>query len=276
VASVFTYDVYAAYIDKHVSGARVISISHLTVLIWTVCIAAIATGLSQTTIGVSYILTTTGIWTASMVFPMYSTVLWRQQNILAATVAPFLGSITAIASWLGSAYALEGTVTVDSTSAVLPLVVGNSVSLVSGAVYSILLTYLFGSQDFDWSLLKTDICAIDDSDVKGVTSEQIAQQVVSEKLSLNDERALIHARKTGVVLAATLFLIFVVLFPLPLYGTNYVFSRNFFVFWVVLTFLIAWSSALVILLLPLWQGKHTLRLFVSYAMGKRDLDITRA
>lgn len=268
VASVFTYDVYAAYVDKHVSGAQVIRISHLTVIVWTVCIAAIATGISQTTIGVSYILTTTGIWTASMVFPMYATVLWRQQNVLAATAAPFLGSITAIASWLGSAYALEGVVTIASTSAILPLVVGNSVALVSGAVYSFLLTFALGFEDFDWNVLKTEICAIDDSDVKGVTSVQIAEQSSSEKLSLEDESALLHAKKVGIGLAAALFLVFVVLFPLPLYGTGYVFSEGFFTFWVVLTFFVAWSSALVILLLPIWQGRHTLRLFVRYAMGK--------
>jgi urea-proton symporter len=269
VASVFTYDVYAAYIDKHVGGARVVTISHMTVVVWTVCIAAIATGLSQTTIGVSYMLTTTGIFTASMVFPMYCTVMWKHQNVAAAIAAPILGSITAIASWLGSAYALEGTITVDSTSAVLPLVIGNSVSLVSGAVYSVLLTLKFGSQQFDWSLLKTEICAIDDSDVKGVTSEQFMQQIGSEKLSIDDERALLHARKVGIVLAATLFLTLVVLFPLSLYGTGYVFSRHFFTFWVVLTFLVAWSSALVILLLPVWQGRHTLKLFLWHAMGKR-------
>ena len=269
VASVFTYDVYAAYINRQVRGAQVMSISHMTVVVWTVCIAAIATGLSQTTIGVSYILTTTGIFTASMVFPMYSTTLWKDQNVVAVTAAPFLGSVTAIASWLGSAYALEGTVTVNSTSTVLPLVVGNSVSLVSGAIYSLLLTYTFGTQDFNWDMLKNDIRAIDDSNVKGVTSEQLAQQVGSEKLNLEDEKALVHAKKAGIVLAVTLFLVFVVLFPLPLYGTGYVFSKDFFTFWVVLTFSIAWISALVILLTPIWQGRHTLKLFWKYATGKR-------
>lgn len=269
VASVFTYDVYAAYIDPNVRGTRVMTISHLTVVVWTVCIAAIATGLSQTTIGVSYILTTTGIWTASMVFPMYATVLWGQQNVVAAGLAPTLGSVTAIASWLGSAYALEGAVTVDTTSAVLPLVVGNSVSLVSGAVYSVLLTFVFGSQEFDWDLLKTGIRAVDDSDVKGVTPEQLAQQIGSEKLSKEEERSLVQAKKVGIVLAAVLFLVFVVLIPLPLYGTGYVFSKEFFTFWVVLTFGIAWSSALVILLLPVWQSRRTLLRFWRYAFGKR-------
>jgi Na+/proline symporter len=96
IAFVFGYDVYDAHIDKHVSGAQVIRISHVTVIVWTVCIATIASGISQTTIGVSYTLTTTGIWNASMVVLMYATVLWRHQNVIAATAARFLGSIISI------------------------------------------------------------------------------------------------------------------------------------------------------------------------------------
>lgn len=146
-------------------------------------------------------------------------------------------------------------------------------SLVSGAVYSVLLTLAFGSQNFDWSLLKTGIRAVDDSGVKGVTSEQLAQQMCGEKLSNEDEHLLVRAKKVGIVLAATLFLVFVVLFPLPLYGTDYVFSKRFFTFWVVLTFLIAWTSALVILLLPIWQCRQTLLLSWRYTNGKRGLPL---
>ena len=149
IAFVFTYDVYDARIAKHVSGAQVVRISHLTVIVRTVCVAAIASGISQTTIEVSHTLTTTGIWTASMVFPMYATVLWRHQNVVAAIAAPFLGSIIAIASWLASAYFLEGAINIASTSSMETLVVGNAVSLFSGAVYSTFLTFALGSQDFD-------------------------------------------------------------------------------------------------------------------------------
>lgn len=45
---------------------------------------------------------------------------------------------------------------------------------------------------------------------------------------------------------------------MPLYGTGYVFSKVFFRFWVVWTFLWAWSAALIITVLPLWQGRRTL------------------
>lgn len=51
-------------------------------------------------------------------------------------------------------------------------------------------------------MLKADIRAMDYSNVKGLASEQIAQLSLSEKLSLDDGRALINAKKIGIVLAA--------------------------------------------------------------------------
>jgi hypothetical protein len=36
-----------------------------------------------------------------------------------------------------------------------------------------------------------------------------------------------------------------------------------------LTFVIAWTSTLVILLLPIWQSRRTLLLFWRYTTGKR-------
>ena len=58
---------------------------------------------------------------------------------------------------------------------------------------------------------------------------------------------------------------------MPLYGTGYVFSKPFFRFWVVWTFLWAWAAALIITLLPLWQGRHTLRFLAGRAIGLREV-----
>lgn len=54
---------------------------------------------------------------------------------------------------------------------------------------------------------------------------------------------------------------------MPLYGTGYIFSRPFFRLWVVWTFAWAWAAALVVTLLPLWQGRSTLRLVLSNAFA---------
>lgn len=64
-------------------------------------------------------------------------------------------------------------------------------------------------------------------------------------------------------------LAFVIILPMPLYGTNYIFSKPFFRLWVVWTFAWAWAAGLIITILPLWQGRRTLRLVVSH-MFSRD------
>lgn len=201
VASVWTYDIYGTYINPNATGARLVRISHIGVVIWSVCMAIIATGLSQTSIGVNYLVTCMGVFTCSFVFPMYSTLLWKGQNRVAIVAGPVLGSLTAIACWLGSAYALEGSVTVTTTSAILPLVIGNGTSLLSGAVFAILLTFIFGKDDFDWERFKTEIKVVDDSDVAGVTSEQIKQQLEMEHLAPGVEKKLIRAKKVGIIMA---------------------------------------------------------------------------
>ena len=66
VASVFTYDVYGAYINPKATGARLVKMSKLAVVIFTVCIAIIATGITRTTIGVNYLVTCMGVVSADI------------------------------------------------------------------------------------------------------------------------------------------------------------------------------------------------------------------
>ena len=47
VASVYTYDVYGTYINPKATGARLVKMSKLAVIVFTVCIAIIATGITR-------------------------------------------------------------------------------------------------------------------------------------------------------------------------------------------------------------------------------------
>lgn len=71
-ASVFTYDIYGTYINQNATGGRLLKMSQLAVVVWTICMAIIATGITRTNIGVNYLITCFGIFTASMVFPIVS------------------------------------------------------------------------------------------------------------------------------------------------------------------------------------------------------------
>jgi hypothetical protein len=207
--------------------------SHIAVAVWCVAMAAIAAGISRTAIGVNYIVTCFGIFTACAVFPFYSTLLWPRQNKIAVVFAPILGSIVSISSWLGSAKALYGEVTIASTNGVIPLVIGNVVSLLSGVFFSVALTFLFGKDNFDWSQLQTRIHVARDEDVKGITEEQLRQQEAAEHLTPEAITGLKRARKQAILATVILFFSMMVLWPMPMVGTSYIFSKNFFRGWVV-------------------------------------------
>jgi urea-proton symporter len=54
-----------------------------------------------------------------------------------------------------------------------------------------------------------------------------------------------------------------------MYGTSYIFSKPFFRFWVALTFIWAFGATLVITIMPLWEGRNSIRNFVKFARGRR-------
>lgn len=64
-------------------------------------------------------------------------------------------------------------------------VVGQVTALLSPCIYSILITYLTGPQNFDWEIFQ-NIRAVDDSDVKGITQEQLAAQEAVEHSSAEE------------------------------------------------------------------------------------------
>jgi hypothetical protein len=95
------------------------------------------------------------------------------------------------------------------------------------------LTFIFGTDSFDWSRFRTEVKIIDDGDVKGLTQEQLDQQLAVEHITLETDMRLKRAKLMAIGIATFLCLAFVVLWPLPMYGSSYVFSKPFFRGWVV-------------------------------------------
>lgn len=105
-----------------------------------------------------------GVLTCPGIFPTIFTILWKRQSRAAAIISPLLGMVTGLAVWLGSAYALEGSVSIAATGSVYPCAYGTAASAFSPLPYSIIITYLFGSQDFDWGDLKREKLGFESND----------------------------------------------------------------------------------------------------------------
>ncbi|KAH0834506.1 hypothetical protein FOPE_03796 [Fonsecaea pedrosoi] len=94
-----------------------------------------------------------------------------------------------------------------------------------------------------------------------------------------DENAmLLRARRNAIWASVGLILAYVLLSPIPTslcnnedfvtdqdanhtYGSRYVFSKHFFIGWIIVAFLWAFYASTVITLLPIWEGRRSIVAF---------------
>ena len=111
------------------------------------------------------------------------------------------------------------------------MLAGNVVALLSPLVFVPVLTYAFGPQNYDYKSMAAirlgndeDIAAAANTDLEqipGVTGMSAADfEVEQKKLK---RASLIAKSLTGFMTIA-----FLILWPMPLYGTGYIFSKKFF------------------------------------------------
>jgi len=270
-AGLLTYDFYQAYINPQATGRQLIRFSHTIVVGFGLVVAAIAVGLNHAGFSVNYLTTVIGIIVDSAIVPMACTILWKKQSTAAVILSPLISSAAAIAAWLGTAYTHFGSVTLATTSENLPLVAGNMMSLTGPLVLTPLITYL-RPQDFDWNIFK-QIKQADDSeplhhkegvsDADEATEETLAQEE-------QEDRRLLRARNLAIIASIVMTLCYLILWPTPMYGSGYVFSKPFFRGWIVVCFIWAFYASMTITLLPLWEGRHSIKKFILFIVAGRS------
>lgn len=117
VSSIWTYDIYQAYIQPSAKGKRLVWVSHMSCGIYALAMAGFATGLYYASIGMGYLYLLMGVIISAAVIPGAMTLLWKGQNWIAAAASPVLGLAVALIAWLVTAKSLYGELTVASTGA---------------------------------------------------------------------------------------------------------------------------------------------------------------
>lgn len=182
-----------------------------------------------------------GVVTCPGIFPMAFTVLWRRQNTPAAILAPVLGLATGLAVWLTTAHHFYGAVTVSSTGQVLPCVYGTVASAFSPIPYSVIITYLTGPQSYDWADFKKERLALEKLDSDLTTTHHVPnspddspddspcqqQQDDEEPASAaSNAKELKRWGRIAAFWSVATFLGHWVIWPLPMYGSRYIFGKG--------------------------------------------------
>lgn len=238
--------------------------SHGACVVYAFVMAAFSTGLFYAGISMGWLYLFMGVIISSAVLPASLALLWKDQNWIAAALTPILGLIVSLTAWLVTAKTTCGALTVDCTGSNYPMLAGNVAALLSPFVFIPLLTFAFGRQNYDWVSM-TLIRMGDDSDIAAKAhidlelipgahqrGNSTVEATATEQRKL--KKAAVIARSTTVAMT----LILLVLWPMPLYGTGYIFSKRFFTGWVTVGILWLFCSTACVGIFPLWQGRKTM------------------
>ncbi len=114
------------------------------------------------------------------------------------------------------------------------MLAGNVVALLSPVIFIPVLTYAFGPQNYDYLSMKL-IRRAEDDDVAAANNVDLelvpGAATVTPEQALQEEARLKRASVIAKCLTGAMTLILLVLWPMPLYGSRYIFSKPFFTGW---------------------------------------------
>lgn len=157
------------------------------------------------------------------------------------------------------------------------MLAGNVAALLSPMIFSPLFTFIFGSQNYDYESMRA-IRKVDDSEVAaaahidlelvpGEGNDSSAAQAEEEERKLN--RAALYSRTLTVFMAFA----FLILWPIPMYGSSYVFSKKFFTGWVVVGIIWLFCTLFGVVVFPLYEGRESIirvsRMMFLDLMGRK-------
>ncbi|KAG0349315.1 hypothetical protein BG005_011043 [Podila minutissima] len=272
VSSICTFDVYRAYINPMATGNQLIRVSHAVVAGFGIIMGVLAVILKEAGIDLGYLYSLMGVLISSAVMPVTFTLLWKKQNVTAACVAPIGGLVISITAWLVCAKLYSGEINLATTGTDQAMLAGNLGALLGGGLISVVLS-LIKPDNYTFEATRSlkqvtddmvgtptsynsseDIVMEEEEEKKG-TPRATTVELTTDTFDAEDDAKLAKAARFARWSSGILTVILIVLWPLPMFFSNYVFSRGFYTGWVVLSIVWAICSTIAVTIYPVWESR---------------------
>lgn len=253
--------------------------SHISLTAFALFSSTFATGLNYSGISMGWILEFLGVVLGSAVVPIILAVNSAHVSSTYMIFAAPVGSICALSSWIGSAEGMFGEVTVATLYENWPMFIGCTVGKSYWTLFFLFSSIAEHSREdpanveclglfvplliyfamwplhrtpYDWELLFL-MQPLEPRPGDKVYSHEDTTDIGDDW----DPSGLARASRNAKIVSAVMVIIFLIIIPFSLYGSGYVFSRNFFTGWTVVVFVWSFVAAGIIWFLPLWQARET-------------------
>ncbi|KAG7878126.1 hypothetical protein KL937_004274 [Ogataea polymorpha] len=266
-SSVTTYDVYRTYINPKASGAQLVRAAHIAVVGFSLFMAVLSVVFNYVGVTVGWLLTFSGIIVNPSVFTVVITLFWSKMTRLALVIGAPLGTLSGVLCWIAGAYCFgNNVVDKDTLNITKATFIGNCTALFSTPLYIVLVSLLKPDPEpFDMNKFRTSITLADDMD---------AEEEHAAELPANEQKKLRSHIWAAAVINIVLVLGVYVVLPLGLYGSNHDLSKASFTGFIVVVLMWLLVAAMYIILFPLWQGRHSIKVLLQVLLGRGSADGT--
>ena len=259
VSSLLTYDVYRTYKNPAATGKQLLKFSRATIVVFGLGMGTLAGILLGMGLSLGFVYLAMGILIGSAVIPIALTITWSKTSRGGAVSGALIGVILALITWtsIAAAESATGTVDIASLGGAFPMLFGNVVAILSSGLICVVVS-LAQNKKYDWKDLNPKMVIVE-ADMTEEVKANIAQAAV-------DEATLKKAFKFSLKGGGILTIVTIILWPMPLYFSGYVFDIGFYGFWVSIAIVWVSVAAFTIICMPIYEARHG---FAKVFSGKK-------
>jgi len=247
VSSLITYDVYRTYKNPAASGKQLLKVSRTVIVIFGLGMGVLAGILLGMGLSLGFVYLAMGILIGSAVIPIALTITWSKTTRAGAVAGALIGVMLALLTWTSvAASEANGVVDIASLGGAFPMLYGNVVAILSSGFICIVIS-LAQNKKYDWAEMNTHMKI-----VEGDMSDQVKAEIAQ---AAQDEETLKKAFKFSVKGGGILTIICVIVWPLPLFFSGYVFDIGFYGMWVGIAIVWVSIAAFTIICMPIYEAR---------------------
>eukprot|EP00178_Gracilaria_changii_P014237 TRINITY_DN40295_c0_g1_i1.p2 TRINITY_DN40295_c0_g1~~TRINITY_DN40295_c0_g1_i1.p2 ORF type:complete len:677 (-),score=105.46 TRINITY_DN40295_c0_g1_i1:4833-6863(-) len=239
LSSLVSYDVFRTYINPNCSGQQVIFLSRIVIFVFGLIMGGLGIALHHIGVSLDFLYKAMGVFIGPAVVPVAYSISWGRCSARGAVIGAWTGLICGLSVWFAYGGSFEGGVTIQNLKQDEVMLAGNLTSILTAAVVCTVLSIL-KPDDCDWSTTKAIPLIEDDPNAH---------------IAFETEEALEKAlKKIGLIGLLVAFLLMILWPALTLPAQ--VFSKNYFLFWVIISFVWGIVSCALMVILPLVESRH--------------------
>ena len=251
VASLLAYDVYKRYINPNATGAQMIVVSRIGVVIWGIISGVIAIILFELEIGLGWVYGAMGNFIGSAVAPVTFALMWKDCSAFGAIAGATCGLCSAMIAWMLVALRVKFTdkggdcvsiINVSTLGDINALLAANLCALFVSPFVCVVIS-LAQPQNFDWKVLKAE--------TDGMLIEDDKNAHLADS-GMESEEAMDVAYKWTLWGAVIMTAILIFIWP-ALSLPAEVMSPGYFGWWVAIAFLWGHAAFFITVILPILE-----------------------